>query len=151
MSLRGFIEKPLCLRLLLYASAIPHRFIAHSNTFLSSIRWFVNPDGRENHARNKRNKETVKERQTGLAKRPAKLEKDAEKRKIAVVVATLFITVVTFLIFWKECDVSCIVFPLWSSNVRYNAVYERTFRNNFSNFCLLSFIFWLDNLRDRSF
>lgn len=39
--------------------------------------------------------------------------------------------------FWKEYDVSCIVFPLWSLNVRYNAVYERTFRNNFSNFCLL--------------
>lgn len=65
----------------------------------------MNPDGRENHARNKRNKETVKERQTGLAKRPAKLEKDAEKRKIAVVVATLFITVVTFLIFGK--NVTC--------------------------------------------
>ena len=53
--------------------------------------------------------------------------------------------------FWKEYDASCIVFSLWSSNVRYNAVYERTFRNNFSNFCLLFFISWLDNLRDGSF
>lgn len=37
-----------------------------------------------------------------MVKRPAKLEKDAEKRKIAVVVAILFVTVVTFLIFGKN-------------------------------------------------